>query len=79
MIMFVPGEGGTGKTFLINQMAEYARIRYGKQKGIYGSVVKTAPTGSITDGTAILVSAELGQQLNSLKDSHGRRCMEKAK
>ena len=27
-------------------MAEYARIKYGKQKGIYGSVVKTAPTGS---------------------------------
>ena len=46
MITFVSGEGGTGKTSLINQMAEYAKLHYGKQKRIYRSVVKTAPTGS---------------------------------
>ena len=44
--MFVSGEGGTGKTFLINQMADSAKLHYGNQKGIYGSVVRKAPTGS---------------------------------
>jgi transcriptional regulator with PAS, ATPase and Fis domain len=36
MIMFVSGEGGTGKSFLIKLIMEYANIIHGKQKGLYG-------------------------------------------
>jgi PIF1-like helicase len=46
MIMFVSGEGGTGKSFLIKLIMEYANIIHGKQKGLYGSAVALAPTGA---------------------------------
>jgi PIF1-like helicase len=46
MIMFVSGEGGTGKSFLIALIMEYTNIIHGKQKGLYGSAVALAPTGA---------------------------------
>jgi hypothetical protein len=45
MIMFVSGEGGTGKSFLIHALTTYTQILYGKTSGWFGSVLKTAPTG----------------------------------
>ena len=46
MLMFVSGEGGTGKSFLISLLMEYTRIYHGKQKGLYGSALAIAPTGA---------------------------------
>jgi hypothetical protein len=46
MIMFVSGEGGTGKSFLIALIMEYTNRIHGKQKGLYGSAVALAPTGA---------------------------------
>jgi PIF1-like helicase len=46
MIMFVSGEGGTGKSFLIALIMEYTNRIHGKQKGFYGSAVALAPTGA---------------------------------
>ena len=45
MKMFVSGEGGTGKSFLIALVIEYCNLYHGKQKGIYGAAVAVAPTG----------------------------------
>eukprot|EP01034_Spumella_vulgaris_P024801 gene24801-31181_t len=45
MVMFVSGEGGTGKSFLIHALTKYTQILYGKSVGWFGSVLKTAPTG----------------------------------
>lgn len=45
LIMFISGEGGTGKSFIIALIMEYTRLRYGKQKGLYGAAVAMAPTG----------------------------------
>ena len=46
MLMFVTGEGGTGKSFLISLIMEYTQLCHGKQGGIYGSAVAVAPTGA---------------------------------
>ena len=46
MKMFVSGEGGIGKSFLISFIMEFTNLYHGKQKGIYGSAVAVAPTGS---------------------------------
>ena len=46
LIMFVSGEGGTGKSHLINAISEQAAIMFGKTRGKHGSVIKFAPTGS---------------------------------
>ena len=46
MLMFVTGEGGTGKSFLISLIMEYTQICHGKQKGLYGSALSIAPTGA---------------------------------
>eukprot|EP01034_Spumella_vulgaris_P025376 gene25376-31830_t len=45
MFMFLSGEGGTGKSRLINDVTKYTQILYGKTAGYFGSVLKTAPTG----------------------------------
>ena len=44
MLMFVTGEGGTGKSFLISLIMEYTQICHGKQKNLYGSALVVAPT-----------------------------------
>ena len=46
MKMFVSGEGGTGKSFLISLIMEFTNLFHGKQNGIYGAAVAVAPTGS---------------------------------
>lgn len=43
--MFISGEGGTGKSFIIALIMEYTRLLYGKQEGLYGAAVAMAPTG----------------------------------
>lgn len=45
MIMFLTGEGGTGKSKVIHTIDLYARILFGKVEGEWGVVLKTAPTG----------------------------------
>jgi hypothetical protein len=45
LIMFISGEGGTGKSFIIALIMEYTRLRFGKQRGLYGAAVAMAPTG----------------------------------
>jgi PIF1-like helicase len=45
LIMFISGEGGTGKSYLIALIMEYTRLKFGKQRGIYGAAVAMAPTG----------------------------------
>ena len=39
LLMFISGAGGTGKTYLIKILKEYVRLRYGKQKGLYGAAL----------------------------------------
>jgi hypothetical protein len=46
LVMFVSGEGGTGKSFLIHALTKYTQILYGKTEGWFGSVLKSAPTGA---------------------------------
>lgn len=46
LLMFTTGEGGTGKSNVIQTLAEHMRVTYGKQPGIYGSVIVAAPTGT---------------------------------
>jgi hypothetical protein len=43
--MLISGQGGVGKSKLINDITRYTQIRYGKTIGFCGSVMKTAPTG----------------------------------
>jgi hypothetical protein len=45
LIMFVSGEGGTGKSHLIKLITEYAALKFGKSKRRYGHVIRWAPTG----------------------------------
>lgn len=46
MMMFVTGEGGTVKSFLISLIMEFTQIFHGKQGGLYGSALAIAPTGA---------------------------------
>jgi len=45
LIMFVSGEGGTGKSHLIKIITEYAALKFGKSRRRYGHVIRWAPTG----------------------------------
>jgi ABC-type ATPase involved in cell division len=45
-MMFVTGEGGTGKSFLMSLIMELTNLTHGKQKGLYGSAIALAPTGA---------------------------------
>lgn len=45
MIMFLSGEGGTGKSKVIHTITRYTRILFGRTEGEWGAVLKTAPTG----------------------------------
>jgi hypothetical protein len=46
LIMFVSGEGGTGKSRLIECIKLYTRLTIGRTSGSWGSIVIMAPTGS---------------------------------
>lgn len=46
MIMFVSGEGGTGKSRVIDSVTLYTQLLIGKTDGWWGPVLKTGPTGS---------------------------------
>jgi hypothetical protein len=45
LIMFLSGEGGTGKSEVIKLLQEYCRLHFGKQRGLFGPSVALAPTG----------------------------------
>jgi PIF1-like helicase len=45
LFMFISVEGGTGKSFIIDLVREFTRLRYGKQLGLYGAVAVMGPTG----------------------------------
>jgi hypothetical protein len=45
MVMFLSGEGGTGKSHVIHTITKYVQLTKGKTEGWFGSVLKTAPTG----------------------------------
>ena len=45
LLMFMSGEGGTGKSEVIKLIMESTRLIHGKQRGLYGAVVALAPTG----------------------------------
>ena len=45
LIIFISGEGGTGKSYLIALIIEYTRLRFGKQRGLYGAAIAMAPVG----------------------------------
>ena len=46
LIMFMSGEGGTGKSKVIKLLVENTMLHFGRQKGFYGAAVAMAPTGS---------------------------------
>jgi len=46
LMMFMTGEGGTGKSEVIKLLVEYTQLYYGKQKGVFGSAIAMGPTGS---------------------------------
>lgn len=45
LLHFISGGAGNGKSFIIQTIIEYVRLHYGKNKGLYGSVLALAPTG----------------------------------
>jgi hypothetical protein len=45
MVMLVSGEGGTGKSTVIEAVTLYTQLFFGKTVGCWGAVLKTAPTG----------------------------------
>jgi hypothetical protein len=45
MIMFMSGEGGTGKSKVIGAISTFTQLLHGKTVGSWGAVLKTAPTG----------------------------------
>ena len=44
--MFLTGEGGTGKSKVIEYAVEFGRLYFGRQHGIYGPVLAIAQTGT---------------------------------
>ena len=44
--MFLSGEGGTGKSKVIEYAVEFARLYFGRQQGHYGPVIAMAHTGT---------------------------------
>jgi len=53
LLMFMTGEGGCGKSFVLEAIDMQAKLMFGKGRGKYGPTVKWAPTGSsgyIIDG-----------------------------
>ena len=44
--MFITGEGGTGKSKVIEMAIEFAKLYFGKQHGIYGPALPLAGTGT---------------------------------
>lgn len=45
MIMVLSGEGGTGKSHVINILTSITQLCHGRQQGRFGCVCKAAPTG----------------------------------
>ena len=45
LLMFLSGEGGTGKSRVLKLIIEFTRLHHGKQLGTYGAVLALAPTG----------------------------------
>jgi hypothetical protein len=45
MVMFLSGEGGTGKSKVIGAISTFTQLLHGKTVGSWGAVLKTAPTG----------------------------------
>ena len=46
LIGFVSGEGGTGKSFLIDALYLFCQIEHGKTPGLFGPCLKLAPTAA---------------------------------
>jgi hypothetical protein len=46
LLMFCSGQGGTGKSRVIELLTEICRLHYGKQPGEYGAVILAGPTGT---------------------------------
>jgi hypothetical protein len=46
MIMFVSGEGGTGKSKIIHTIRKFCQCYFGRTEGKHGPILLTAPTGS---------------------------------
>ena len=44
--LFLTGEGGTGKSKVIEAIVHFTRNYYGKTDGVYGPIIVTAPTGT---------------------------------
>ena len=44
--LFLTGEGGTGKSKVIEAIVRFSRNFFGKTDGIYGPIIVTAPTGT---------------------------------
>ncbi len=44
--LFLTGEGGTGKSKVIEAIVQYTRNYFGKTDGFYGPIIVTAPTGT---------------------------------
>ena len=46
LLMFLSGEGGTGKSKVISALIELSILHFGRVKGFYGAAVGLGPTGS---------------------------------
>ena len=46
LLMFLSGEGGTGKSKVITALIEFTILHFGRVKGFYGAAVGLGPTGS---------------------------------
>jgi ABC-type ATPase involved in cell division len=45
IIGFLSGQGGTGKSLIINLISEIANLTYGKTEGMYGQTINAGLTG----------------------------------
>ena len=52
LLMFISGEGGTGKSYVIHLMRLLTKIRFGRTEGLYGPFLPLAPTGGSANGIA---------------------------
>jgi hypothetical protein len=80
LFMFISGEGGTGKSFIIALIREFTRLRYGKQLGLFGSVATMAPTGcaaNLVEGQTWQASYGVGK--NSDQNGKNNMTQESAK
>lgn len=90
-INFTTGQGGTGKSELINAIKEFTLLKFGKTSGTLGPVIVCAPTGNsayniggstyhkVTGKTAMNKAFKINSKLSTKQTAELRKKGEGAK